>query len=248
MGHFQFAFKDGSLNGIQEVEASQETQAGPIEEDKDGGLDVAGTFISLPGVLNLASLMHFFKEGPALLSLLKEQNTQYRFFHKFRKSAIGALSTLFLLLMTNFLLLSGVRNDLLILKSSGENQMAKVNQIRQLQSQIKEYRKLAFFQKSAPDETYSFYLEEIARARTPGVWFNYLELHPSLKKTEKNKMIELDRSVILLKGEAKNPVSLNAFIGALKVQLWIEDIELLHYENSVEKVYADFELRIKKKK
>lgn len=240
-GHFQFSYKDGLLDGIREIAPVRE------EEDKNGGLDVSGTFMSSSMVLNLAPLLRYFNEAKPQEHFLIEQQKQYRFFHRCKKTAIGALGVFFILLLINFLLFSGVRKDLELLKSSGENQMAKVSQIEKLKTQIVEYRQLSNLHQSAPQNTFSFFLEELAGNRPSGIWFNSLELYPALKKPEKNKAFEVDRSVIVLKGESRNPVSLNVFIGSLKKRIWIEDVELLHYENSHDKINDDFELRIRKK-
>lgn len=240
-GHFQFSFSDGILSGIREITSILE------QEDRVGGLDVSGTFMTPSMISKLAALLSFLQEEAPREPFLNDQQTQYQFFHRCKKIAIGALGVFFILLLANFLMFSGVRKNLELLKSSGQNQMAKVSQIEKLKSQIEEYRLLSNFHQSAPENTYSFYLEEFARNRPSGIWFNSLELYPALKKPEKNKAIEIDRSLMLLKGEAINPLSLNVFISSLKDRNWIEDVELLHYENLPEKSNDDFELRIRKR-
>lgn len=246
-GHFQFDFKQGRLHLIHEKPEEEITQTARISEDKEE-VEVAGTIVKRSGLLSLSAMLQFLKGSPEGFPILKEQNTQFGYFRRLRKVAFGAIGLLFVLLLINFLLFSGARSELMQLKSSGENHVSLVKEINQLQAQINEYKRLASFEISAPHKTYSFYLDDLARTRASGIWFNTLKLHPSFKKAEKNKVIEFDPSLILLQGEAKDPVSLNAFTGRLKQHDWVEDIELLHYEKALEKTYADFELRIKKKK
>jgi Tfp pilus assembly protein PilN len=157
------------------------------------------------------------------------------------------LGGFFVLLLTNFLLYSQTSAKLSEMRNSGESNMALVKRIEAIQSEIREYQELRVAGSSSPEETYAFYLEEVAGNRPGGIWFNSLSVHPCTNKKEHGKALLLDYTVLILKGEARDPVSLNSLIGSLESLDWIRDIELVSYENSTEMKNASFELTILKR-
>ena len=239
--HFRFHFQDGHLSGIME----EYTTPGKDEIYHD--IWIEGQKIQKGEVPYLAAIVHHFQEGPAHISLLKRESTQSRFYRRFRMTAMFTLGGFFVLLLTNFLLYSQTSAKLSEMRNSGESNMALVKRIEAIQSEIREYQELRVAGSSSPEETYSFYLEEVAGNRPGGIWFNSLSVHPCTNKKEHGKALLLDYTVLILKGEARDPVSLNSLIGSLESLDWIRDIELVSYENSTEMKNASFELTILKR-
>jgi Tfp pilus assembly protein PilN len=239
-GHFRFQFRNGNLQWIMEE------QTGIKEEFSSTGIDLEGMFISSNGISMLSGLVHYMKEYPALTDEIREYRLQSNYYRRFRRTMIGTLSGLFIILLVNFLLLSSAQQNLDQLEASGESQAGTIREIELLKTQIDEYRHLSLNRINSPDRSYSFYLEEVARQRPSGVWFNQLVVDPIIGRQEAGKPIKTNRSLISLKGETRNPVYLNSFIKSLKDLPWVRDIELRNYETSQESNNASFELSILK--
>lgn len=241
VGHHRFQFSAHHLKLIQEVNPSEPFTTGNQE------MVVAGSSFSPDGLSMLASILHYFKEGSDIESLDGNQG-ESKFFRLFQRATGSILLVFFVTLLTNFLLFSRVNADLEQLTKSGENLTEKIAQIEGLKSQIKEYRNLVENNGKAPDQAFSYYLDQIAGIRPSGVWYNTLHIHPLKRKQETNKSIELDHTLITLFGEAKDPVKLNHLINSLEEMPWVTDIELRNYETSLEKQSAQFEIAIRKEK
>ncbi len=240
IGHYRFEFKEQGLNSIEKVFSEEDDSEHHHEHF------VAGMSFSPDGLAQLASVLHFFKEGPAKLEILRENNTQSKFLRMFRRASVLVLSGFFVVLLTNFLLFNSVQQNLNLLKTSGENLTGKISEIERLKAQISEYRDLVVYKTNSPEKTYSFYLDEIARIRPSGVWFNNLDVHPISRKQETNKAMEIDHLLVSLSGEAKDPLSVNRLIKSLEEMPWVRDIELKNYESSPESPNAEFEIAIRK--
>jgi len=240
-GHYRFIFQEGQLRSIKE----EKTQLCKDEIIKD--IRIGGQKLQMDEAPHLAAIVHYFQEGPAHLSILKSQSTQSKFFKRFRMTAIFSLAGFFVLLLLNFLFYSHARTRLSDMQNNGESNLALVKMIEAKQSEIREYQDLRVTGSSSPEETYAFYLEEIAGNRPGGIWFNSLVVHPCTNRKEHGKALMLDPSVLILKGAARDPVSLNTLIESLESLDWIQDIELVSYENSIEMKNASFELTILKR-
>lgn len=239
-GHFQFEFQQYQLIKIQELSYPVD----PAGQQKT--ISIGGNTFTEEQLQLLALLLHYFREGPAAIGSMTESNTQSRFYRLFRQAFVVTLSSLFILLLGNFLCYSSFQRHLNALNASSENRTAQIREIERLKTQISEYEQLVSSTESSPNSTYSFFLDVIAQYRPAGIWLNSLEVHPLDKKSESNKSISPDQSHISISGEAKNPASLNAFITTLDQQEWIDDIALKNYETSPERSYADFKLEILK--
>jgi len=239
-GHFRFQFRNGALLWIMEE------QSATAEESPASDFFLDGMSFSTEGIAMLAALVHYIKEGPVRTGSFQEFHLQSRYFRRFRGIAVGVLSGLFAILLINFFAFSSVQENLDQLTSSGENQAEAIREIERLKTQIEEYRYLSLNRLYAPQQSYSFYLEELARHRPAGVWFNSMSVDPVSGKQEGGKPIETDRSQISLTGNTRDPVSLNRFITALKDLPWVNDIELKNYILSRESSNASFELIIRK--
>jgi len=239
-GHFNFQFRSGELQWI--MENPIET----LEVEVDTELLLEGMSLAQSEVSLLAGLIDHLKEDDGTESIFAEQQQQCAFYRKFRSTGIACISVLFLALLCNFLLFGQVQNKLHLLESSGASQAEAIQKIEGLKTQIEEYQGLSLNLYDASSRSYSFYLEELAKSRPSGVWFNQMQVDPIFGKQEEGKSVDTDRSRIKLKGETHDPVSLNRFVGALKSQSWVEDIELVNYELSGDSKMAVFELIIRK--
>jgi Tfp pilus assembly protein PilN len=216
------------------------------EEDPEAKFSIEGMNFSQLGISMLAGLVQFMQEGSADDGLFTENQVQSMYYRRFRRVSAAVLSGLFLLLLINFLVFSSVKQNLDRLKTSGESQAQTIREIEQLEAQIEEYRNLSLNRIRISEQSYSFYLEELARNRPSGVWFNQLTVDPIQSKQEAGKALETNRSQIRLTGETRDPVTLNKFISALKDLNWVLDIELKNYAVSGESQRAAFEIVIRK--
>lgn len=239
-GHFRYQFRDGSLVWI-------------MEEDQNFGDEVPeseiimdGMNFSQKGISMLAAMVHYLNEGSVKDGIFTEHQLQSKYYRRFRRISLAVLSGLFLILLINFLLFSSAQQKLDRLKSNGESQAQTIREIERLRTQIKEYYHLSFNRLHGPEQSYSFYLEELARSRPSGVWFNNLSVDPIQSKKKAGKAITTNQSQIWLTGETRDPVTLNRFISALKDLSWVVDIELKNYALSGASQKADFELIIHK--
>lgn len=239
--HFRFHFKDGQLSGIMEKHTN------PDKDEIHCDIRIGEQKIQKDEVSYLAAIVHHFQEGPAHISLLKRESIQSRFYRRFRMAALFTLGGFFVLLLTNFLLYSQTSAKLSEMQNNGESNLALVKRIEAKQNEIREYQDLRVAGSSRPEETYAFYLEEVAGNRPGGIWFNSLVVHPCTNRKEHGKALMLDYTELILKGEARDPVSLNSLIGSLELLDWIRDIELVSYEKSIEMKNASFELTIIKR-
>lgn len=239
-GLYRFQFRDGELVWIME----EHTDSGKGSSDTE--FIIEGMSFSKEGVAMLAALLHYLKDEDSADTVFSEHQLQSKFYRRFRRTSVAALSGLFLVLLINFLLYSSIQHNLDRLKSSGENQAQTILEIERLKGQIEEYRYLSLNRNHVPERSYSFYLEELASNRPAGVWFNELSVDPLQSKQEAGKAIETNRSQISLLGETRSPVALNSFISALKDLPWVVDIEMKNYALSGEKERADFELIIRR--
>jgi len=239
-GHFRFQFRDGGLVWIMEGDTASE------EEDPETEFSIEGMNFSQKGISMLAGLVQYMKEGSADDGLFTEHQEQSKYFRRFRRISVAVLSGLFLLLLINFLLFSSVKQNLDRLKTSGESQAQTILEIERLEAQIEEYRNLSLNRIRISEQSYSYYLEELARNRPSGVWFNQLTVDPIQSKQEAGKALETNRSQIHLTGETRDPVTLNEFISALKDLYWVADIELKNYSVSGANHKAAFEIVIRK--
>lgn len=238
--HMRFEFTDHKLKLIEEIPLNE----GLISEDEE--LMVSGMSFAPGNITLLASLLHFLKKGPAEIDSLTENASESKFYSLFQRAAVWILAMFFTILLTNFLLYGNIQTRLDGMKTSGENLSDQIEQIEQLKEQISEYRNLTTNKAVHPQETYSYFLDELARIRPSGVWFNKLSIYPLSKKQELNKALELDPSSFLLYGETKDPISLNHLINSLEEMSWVKDIELRNYESLTDKPGAGFELAIVK--
>ncbi len=239
-GHFQFVFQQHQLVKIRELSYPVD----PAGQQKT--VSVGGDTFTEEQLHLLASLLHYFREGPAAIESLTESSTQSRFYRLYRQVLVVTLSSLFILLLGNFLCYNSFQRHLNALNASSENRTAQIKEIERLMTQISEYEQLVSSRESSPNSTYSFFLDVIALYRPAGIWLNSLEVHPLSKKPESNKSISPDQSLIAISGIAKNPASLNTFITTLDQQEWVDDIALKNYETSPERTYADFKLEVLK--
>lgn len=240
--HLRFEFRDHKLRVTEET--TQDVDCGTSSEE----IVVSGMSYSSANLSLLGSLLHFLKKGPLEIDPLIENTSESKFFVLFQRTAVLLLSVFFAVLLTNFLLFSKIQTRLDQMKTSGEDLMHQIEQIEQMKAQVSEYQKLTNSKAVHPLETYSYFLDEMARSRPSGVWFNKLSIYPLSKKQELNKALELDPSSFLLQGETNDPVSLNRLINTLEEMTWVQDIELMNYESLSDKPGAGFELIIKKVK
>ena len=240
-GHFIFQFRNSSLAQVSENELPANTT------ESDSAVTLGGTTYNSRTLIHLGVLLQHLEHPHEVLPKLKSRQVQWKYHRRFRIWGIAALSGIFVLLLVNFLLFSQAQAKLREMQKQGSHSMELVRLIDQTLLEIGEYRSLDLGHALGPEETFSFYLEEMAGSRPSGLWFDKLQVHPISKRMEKDKAVETHTSEILLSGSTSNPVHLNKLIAALEEKPWLSDVELISYENKPETGSAQFKLRLVKK-
>lgn len=240
-GYHRFLFRNRILIELEELETITDEDVNVIK------YKIGGDTFSAKSLYLLAALFHFLRNGPAFRKFVGENIVQSRYYGLFRRTAIISLSGFFILLLFNFLIFSHLQNHIGRINVTDRTQTEKIEKINDLKAQLSEYKKLSSYALVSGKTSYSYYLDLVAHLRPPGLWFNSFDIHPPGGRIESGKLIQVEHELIRITGEVDNPLTLNGFIGTLKQLDWIEDIELDHYEASVEKAFADFDLEITKK-
>ena len=153
-------------------------------------------------------------------------------------------TTLFLLLLINFLIFDFYQKKYEKLEIESGDMVMVQNEINQLQSELNA-KKQFIQQNNVPENfAFAFYADRLAAFADQGIEFSELSVCPVIGKVKEDKTIAFQSKILQLKGSAPSPTSYSVFLENIKGSQWVKKLnkQVYMFNNETEK--SDFEIEI----
>ncbi|MBN8641137.1 MAG: hypothetical protein J0L86_04925 [Flavobacteriales bacterium] len=177
--------------------------------------------------------VHFFTQHPSIAKNESKVINKEEVFYKKAFNTLGLFMLIgfFVMLLSSYILIQyyNSKNTELNLKSVYSNQSFEL--VQKLEKQKE--KKLEIVKKTgiSSPKFNSFYNYEIVRMVPSEISLNALETFPVIEDIKNNKEIVFDSKIIMVKGETRNETVFNNWIGLLRNQNWVKNLEI----NSIKK-------------
>ena len=196
------------------------------------------------GTIMISSLLSNLKGETLSLPQIQSSTKEYRYFSLNKKILPVFISVLFIILLVNFLVYTQLSENMKKIQVETKSSREKSDQIKILEARINEYFNIYGNHKEKTEASFSYLSDRVATKKPDELWFSTMILYPISSRIEDKKPININKSIIALKGNLKTPEVLNSFIENLKKEEWIKDIQLQDYKWRNDKTYAEFDIYI----
>ncbi|AUP79673.1 hypothetical protein [Flavivirga eckloniae] len=227
-------------NGI--VTAIEKNEIELPEAYDINGLQVKNSYIlSFSGALD-SVLNHFqsISNFDDLKQALKTDYSQSRFFTQFLKiGLIVILSTL----LINFFVFNHYFNAVNALQQTSQVNQATKQKLLKLDKEVSKSQKMVDDMLKSSSSKSSFYVNAIVHRLPQSILLTELNYQPLEKNIKKGKAIVLKDDTIIVSGESNNSESFSKWIADLETIDWIQNVEILSYEDT-SKVISNFSVKL----
>jgi len=201
-----------------------------VSEYTVNGLTVKNTaLLSFASALNLFTKSRVTQSG--FVEKKQELHTTYnqkRFASQFLK--IG-LSTLFLILLINFLFFNHYYNEVNTLRETAQVLEASKAKMISLNEKVQRTEKMVTDILKSSSSKSSFYANVIVNDLPESILLEEFNYQPLLKKIKEGKPIENEDDLILISGQTKAKVLFSNWVAQLEALPWIDAVNILSFED-----------------
>ncbi|MEO1030027.1 MAG: hypothetical protein AAFX55_01420 [Bacteroidota bacterium] len=194
------------------------------------GLNIKNTLL-----LSFAAALQFLTKSKHIQSNFAgrkgELNTSFQqklFAKQFLK--IG-LSTLFLILLINFLMFNHYYNEVNSLRETAQVLEASKVKMTGLNNKVKTSEKMVNDILKSKSSKSSFYADVIINRLPESILLGEFNYQPLVKKIKEGKPIENQKNTILIAGQTKARVLFSQWISQLETISWIDAVDIVSFED-----------------
>ncbi|WP_422106039.1 hypothetical protein [Winogradskyella sp.] len=194
------------------------------------GLNIKNTLLlSFAAALQfLTKLKHIQSSFAGRKGELNSSFQQKLFAKQFLK--IG-LSTLFLILLINFLMFNHYYNEVNSLRETAQVLKASKVKMTDLNNKVKTSEKMVNDILQSKSSKSSFYANVIINRLPESILLGEFDYQPLVKKIKEDKPIENQKNTILISGQTKARVLFSQWISQLETISWIHAIDIVSFED-----------------
>ena len=239
-----------SLYCTQKYEISQE--AGLIEsiiklaEPKLNYVQIGDDEVTSESILAYSTALGFYlsDSDSELIETVEESKKEYLYKRGFVKAGWFSLAFFFTLLMINFFFFNTYNSKLNQLTFSYNQNKELLKKLESLKDEylIKEqyFVNTGFLDASR----LSYYADRIAYSMPKNITLSGMEINPLNTKIKEEKILGFSMNKIRISGSVSQSIILNNWLKKLKKLEWIENVDILEYNQELASVPAIFELEI----
>jgi len=174
---------------------------------------------------------------------VQQAKKNYREYLRFVYLGLGITGFFLLTLVSNYFYVNHLNQRAADLEAEistfGPN-FSMIDQLRQEKN-----RKLMLIENSGIQSKHyiSFYLDEIAKSVPASITLSLLEPFPLKEPLKPKKKLEMEMSIISIKGQCNNSKVLDDWMEALEENDWVTGVELMNYVRQSDAL-AEFELKL----
>lgn len=206
------------------------------------GLQVNNNYVlSFAGALD--SVLHHFQpvtNFDILKQSLKSDYSQSKFFTQFLK--MGLVSVLGVLLI-NFFVFNHYFNAVNILQQTSQVNQTTKQKLLKLDEAVSKSQKMVDDMLKSSSSKSSFYVNAIVQSLPQSILLTELNYQPLEKNIKKEKAITLKDNTIIVSGASNNSESFSKWVADLETINWIQNVEILNYEDT-SKVVSNFSIKL----
>lgn len=179
-------------------------------------------------------------ELPQITSLKKE----FKYKHWFRVIGLSYLIIFFTLLFINFFVFSNKRKQQEKLFYELQSYNFMFARIDSLELELNNKKQLLEQTDLLKPSMLSFYADRLMKFIPSGVQLNLLDVFPLEIKRHKKIDVEISKNSIIIAGQSTNSHLLNSYIKSIKEYSWVNDVEILEYNQKQYDLPIEFKFRI----
>jgi hypothetical protein len=195
------------------------------------GLDIKNNeLLSFAGALNL--LLKDQTLQSSFSDLKKELNiafNQKQFASQFPKIV---LSTLFIILLINFLFFNHYYNEVNTLRETALVVETSKEKLLLLNEKVEKTEKMVNDVLKSSSSKSSFYVNDIVKELPDHILLKEFNYQPLLKRIKEGKPIDNQKNVILISGQTNKQALFSQWISKLENKSWISSIDIFSFEDS----------------
>ncbi|EDP71919.1 hypothetical protein FBALC1_12497 [Flavobacteriales bacterium ALC-1] len=208
------------------------TQEVDLESSHDiNGLDIKNNLLlSFAAALNLVVKTNVIQSS--FSNTKEELNTTFKqklFASQFLKMG---LSTLFVILLINFLFFNHYYNEVNTLKETAQILEASKVKMVSLNEKVQKTEKMVDDVLKSSDSKSSLYVDVIINNLPKSILLKELNYQPLLKKIKEDKAIENFKNQILISGQSNNSIEFSQWVSQLENFKWIQSVNILSFEDT----------------
>jgi hypothetical protein len=182
-----------------------------------------------------------FVDNPVVNSNKKE----HYYANVFKTAGWGILIFFFAVLMLNYFLFDYFNKKQQSMSSRVSEYNFLLAKHDSLNNDLKQKRKFLEEAGLLSDSKISFYADRMVSEMPENIRLTELNIFPSKEKQQKNKEIDFSRNTILVAGNTQSGTYLNDWVKILKKYKWIEEVNIIGFNQESANSPAIFNLEIK---
>lgn len=204
---------------------------GSIESYNINGLNIQNNYIlSFAGALNcLLGSFHTLSNLNAKIVELREHFKHTRFFNQFLKFGLVFILTM---LLINFFFFNYYFNQVQTLQLASQSNQTAKSKIIKLSEQIATSQTLAEDILKSKASKSSFYVNTIVKSLPNSILLSKLDYQPLEQGIKKDKPLAMLENTMVVNGETHDGPSFSKWIADLESIDWIDQVEILNYEDT----------------
>ncbi len=177
----------------------------------------------------------------------QEQISWYRrdwqFHNLYKKSVMGGVLGVFILLLISFLLFNHYHNANQTLNQGLQSYDSQLKMVESLRSSYN--RKQQFLEvNGGSNSAFSMMADEVAATVSAGISLEQMSFYPLEKYLKKEKLVRFQRDQLILKGSVENYVFFQKWLDKLNAFEWTGDLKITGYQEENDNHDAHFNLKV----
>jgi len=232
---YEIGFESGLIKNIAK-----------LSETKSNYLQIGDDEIYSENILAYSTALGFYlpDSDSELIETVEESKKEYLYKRGFVKAGWFSLAFFFTLLMINFFFFNSYNSKLNQLTFSFNQNKELLKKLETLKSEylIKEQ----YFVNSGflDASRLSYYADRIAYSMPKNITLSEMEINPLNTKIKEEKTIGFSMNTIHITGSVSQSIILNNWLKKLKKLEWIENVDIIEYNQEIASIPAIFELEI----
>jgi len=239
LANFIFHFEDNSLLNIQ---TSNLIGNYTIDTKEFNSYELSAFAVAFQFLVD--------KESEIKVSnFLEETKAEFQQKIIFDKVKVAIPLFFLVILLINFLIFSFAQEKNNVLVQKVQNNQQILNQLDSLKAEVNAKEKFLNKEQWFSHSRTSFYADRIAYSLPLEITLQNLEIYP-LKETDSNEELTYENNFLEITGYSKSALILNAWTKKLKNETWIDEIEIIDYQQkkSTEDIWFHLFVNLKIKK
>ncbi|MBS1624343.1 MAG: hypothetical protein JST83_10010 [Bacteroidetes bacterium] len=210
--------------------------------------DVGGIICPAGYLIAFASAFAYLTDSTTHLidiAEVREQNSEFQYQKRFRKTGFVYLIVLFSLLLVNFIVFFYLNDDNKKIQAQVSVDATTISLVDRLHKQLSERQEFLNRNGISSTSRLCYYADRIAASVPEGITLTSLDINPATQDEDAQKLIYRSQ-YIHISGQTKYSIEVNDWIKAIKKWPWVAESKLTDYkqDNSGTKGAFDIELKI----